>query len=187
MATRTRSMWLRIQVTLPRKKPSSSTPQAHRTPPIAVKPMKREPHLAHAGDQGDEGPDDGDEPGQDQGPVTVVVQELTSAGDVGGIQDSADHPGPWSKQRRPDQAAECIAAGVAEDGRDGEDQTDQPQRLIHRTDRDEQPHREQQRVSRQDREQPALGEDDHGHTPQGVGAEAVDELLRIHPGQAEGG
>ena len=49
----------------------------------------------------------------------------------------------------------------------------------------EQPDGEQQRVTRQDGEQPALGEDDERDTPQGVRSEEVDQELWIHPGRQQ--
>ena len=45
--------------------------------------------------------------------------------------------------------------------------------------RDQQPDEEEQRVARQDREQPALDEDDQRDTPQRPRAEPVDPVLRI--------
>ena len=50
---------------------------------------------------------------------------------------------------------------------------------------DEQPDREEQRVAGQDREEPALGEHDEGDSPEHVGSEEVDQILRVHPGRQQ--
>ena len=90
-------------------------------------------------------------------------------------------------------AADLVAGDVAEERRRGQ-QDERDQQLDGRAagedvdllGGDEQPHREQQGVAGQEREeQAALDEDDHQAEPEQLAAEPVEEPVGVHPVHAQ--
>ena len=162
----------------PRKKPSRvmlSDPQhgadqAPQEEPAAV-------HPGHARHHRDVGADERHEPPDHQRLVAVLVEEGAGLVEVLLLED----PAVALVERRPELAADLVAGDVAAEAGDREqhqrgDQVD-PGRTGEDVDvlaGDEQPHREQQGVARQEREeQPALHEDDHQAEPEQRLAEPV--------------
>ncbi len=146
-------------------------------------------HPGDAGDDGDVGAHERHEAADDQRLAAVLVEERGGLVEVLALED----PAVALVERRADGAPDLVAEHVAAEGTDrqhdeGEDQVD----LVGARDDldlaagDEQPHREQQAVTGQEREeQAALDDDDRQAHPEEPGAELVEQPLRVHPLDAE--
>ena len=116
-------------------------------------------HLADAGDERGECPDDRDEPREDDGEAAILLVEFVGAQQMLLVQE----PGVLAREDvRPDVVADAVIDGVAQDRGDDQQQRGRPQvdrragMGRHGADREE------ERIARQDRRdhQPRLGEDD---------------------------
>ncbi len=150
-------------------------------------PATRQP--GHAGDERDVGPHERHEPAQHQSHVAVLVEEVGGLVEVLALQD----PAVVLAQRLADLSAYLVARDVA-GHRGHHHQHHREQQLddvVAREDvdlvgGDEQPDREQQGVTGQEREQqPALDEDDQQADPEELRAELLEQPVGVHPLDAE--
>ena len=136
-------------------------------------------HPAGPGDHRDEGPHDRHEPGHHDRPVAVPVEELVGAVQVLRFQEPRVRV---PEQRGAETPADVVAGHVPAERRGRQDHADQPERYVDGAVRDEQTDSEQQRVTRQDREQqPALDEHDRRGAPQRPVPEFGQQVLGVHP------
>ena len=142
-------------------------------------------HFADAGDQGDEGAYDRDEARQDECTVAIALEEDVGPDHVGLFEDLASQSRTRFEQRWTDLATDGVAAHIAQHRGNSQHDADERQVVRDHARRRQQPGSEQQRVARQDREEPALSEDDECHAPERVRSEEPDQFVGVHPGRQQ--
>lgn len=138
-------------------------------------------HPAHTGDDRREGPHDGHEAGQHQRLRAVLLEELVGLLDVLLLEEAGVRA---LEERGSHLPAEEIADLVTDDRRQGDQDADQPQRVLQVARRHQQTRGEQQGVAGQEEadQQPGLGEHDEQEAGQ---PEGVEQIIRVQPARAE--
>ena len=135
-------------------------------------------HPADPRHQGDVGAHDRDEAADDQGLRAVLLEEVVGLVEV----LLADDLPVVVAQRRTDRPPDLVAHDVARERRDEQGRDRDREGDVELAARDEDADREQQGVTREDREeQAALDEDDDQRDPEEGGAVGVEEVLGVHP------